>query len=328
MNYIKYTSTKVHARIYYTMISMSLIVLLLSTNLYSCNPDVVPPEIQELNTWLNDNSAPPSTTDQDLIKRQKADVLVLPSITITVWAIGVLIAYIDTQLVYQSDASGMAYLIGQVFGQSSQWKDIDWAEETTSQAAHIQSSLDLVAYRSPSSDFYAITGNDYIRFLNQAYHSTILDPGELKKLLDGKIRPLGGYAKEYFEALRAASIQSRHFENASDGMCVRAEVKSLKGNVSYFGSAKANNHVNVISAAILASLKATTRCGMYNADIREFVYGFFNVSGQRGAIFDIFISHSLRTARLIYQYVDACQLPPILKVSLEQADCDDSNFIE
>ena len=317
------------SRRFFNVVTYLLLITFLSfTSMYSCQPEPVLPDDPEVNVWLDDHAYPPQTQSEDLVRRQKADVIVLPSISITVWAIGAISAYIGAHLIYQSTASDMGSLIGEVFGQSqwneAQWEQIDWATEAHTQATHLETSLDLVAYRSPDSDFYAITGNDYIRMLNQSYYATIVSPDKLKELLDGKVRPLGGYAKEYFQALRAASMQARHFSAEAQGLCVQAEVTSIKGQIPYLGLAKAHNHVDVIPAAILASLKATVRCGMFDVDIVEFVNGYFKVSGQRGATIDIFISHMLRTARLIYKYVDVCQLPPKLTVTLDKNDCNDT----
>ena len=82
----------------------------------------------------------------------------------------------------------------------------------------------------------------------------------------------------------------------------------------------------MIPAAVFASLKATMRCGMYDAEIREFVYSYYNVDGPRASLPDIFISHMLKTARLIYRYAETCQLPPNVQVTPDAGDCHDATI--
>ena len=135
----------------------------------------------------------------------------------------------------------------------------------------------------------------------------------MKNLLDGKVRPWGRYAQEYFAALQVASVQARHLatDNAAQGLCARATVHALnESGTPYVGLARARGSVDIIPAVILASLKATMRCGMYDTSIREFIYGYFKVKGSRASLPDLFISHSLKTAKLLFKYVDACQMPP------------------
>jgi len=38
---------------------------------------------------------------------------------------------------------------------------------------------------------------------------------------------------------------------------------------------------------------------------------------------DIFISHMLKTAKLLHKYVDVCQMPPKIVVNFDQGDCHD-----
>ena len=124
-----------------------------------------------------------------------------------------------------------------------------------------------------------------------------MNPQKLKDLLDGKVRPWGRYAKDYFAALQVASVQARHLAsgNTAQGLCARATVHALnEAQTPYVGLAKARGSVDIIPAVVLASLKATMRCGMYDSGIREFVYGYFKVKGSRASLPDIFISHSLK----------------------------------
>ena len=74
------------------------------------------------------------------------------------------------------------------------------------------------------------------------------------------------------------------------------------------------------------TLKATIRCGMYDTGVREFVYSYFNVKRARGTLADIFISHSLKSAKLLFKYVDACQMPPTILVDIDTGDCNDVTF--
>ena len=128
------------------------------------------------------------------------------------------------------------------------------------------------------------------------------------------------------QALQALSMQSRVEDAAANGYCVTAEVKTIKDQVPYHGVAQARNQMEIIPAAVLASLKATTRCGLYDSNIRDFVHGYFKVKGVRGAPIDIFISHTLRTAKLLYKYVDVCQLPPRLTLEPNVGTCIDSGL--
>jgi len=110
-------------------------------------------------------------------------------------------------------------------------------------------------------------------------------------------------------------------------LCAKATVYSLtEPRVPYTGLARANGPVDIIPAAVFASLKATIRCGLYDGGIREFIYGYYNVGGPMDAIPDIFISHILKTARLIYDYVGVCQLPPVIQIDLDGGDCHDATI--
>ena len=126
-----------------------------------------------------------------------------------------------------------------------------------------------------------------------------------------------------------ASVQARHLanDNVGQGLCARAAVYALDANrTRYIGLARATGAVDVIPAVILASLKATMRCGMYDSGIREFIYSYFNVKGSRASLPDLFISHSLKTAKLLFKYVDVCQMPPEIVINLDGGDCHDVTF--
>ena len=306
-----------------------LITLCLIWSPTGCVETVQPLDDEILTGFLDDTSGPPEPQPFDDLMRQKADVIVLPTISVTVWAVGALMVYIGAQGVFSNTIEDFETVLSSAFGQSTDWSWAEAQDEPLNQATHLTESLGRVAYRSEESDFYSVSGNDYIRFLNMVSPSTIINPQKLKDLLDGKVRPWGGYAKEYFAALQIASVQARHLatENVSQGLCARATVHALnESQTPYLGLARARGSVDIIPAVILASLKATMRCGMYDTGIREFIYSYFKVKGSRASIPDLFISHSLKTAKLLFKYVDACQMPPKIVVDLDGGDCHDTTF--
>ncbi len=292
----------------------------------ACSDPPMTIEDPALAGFLDDTGYPPEPEPMDNFMRMKADVLVLPAISVTVWAIGALMVYIGGQAVLNTSIEDFELVLDQALGRGEDWS---WAEdigEPSSQAVHLTESLNRIAYRSEASDFYSISGNDYIRFLNMMSAVSTIDPAKLRDLLDGKVRPWGQYAKDFFAALQVASVQARHLSegNTAEGLCARATVYSLTApRVPYLGLARARGKVDIIPAAVLASVKATIRCGMYDADVREFIYSFYNVSGARGLVADIFISHMLKTAKLLHKYVDVCQMPPKIVVNFDQGDCHD-----
>ena len=305
------------------LLCFTLILCLIISPLNGCS-NADSELLNEVDSWSMQVDLPPETTPQDLTLRQKADVIVLPTISVVVWTVGVLVAYMSAQVIYTSTQDDFETLInGFSHTQDWSWADQNWESETLAQAEHLNESLEKIAYRSPTSEFYAITGNDYLRLLNLSHAIQYLDPKALKDLLDGKVRPMGQYAIEYMKALRALSMEARASESASNGFCLTARVNSIPAGVPYEGRARARNVIEVIPAAILASLKATTRCGMYDSGIREYVHGYFDVNDVRGSTIDIFISHSLKTAKLLYKYVDVCQLPPTIDLDIDTETCID-----
>ena len=289
--------------------------------------DPLPPQAQaDLEAFLNDTGGPPEPMPYDQAMRGKADVIALPTISVAVWAIGALIVYMGGQTIFTNTIEDFETILQMALGQSADW---DWAQEydePLEQADHLTEQLNRIAYRSEASSFYSISGNDYLRFLSMTSPITVLDPQKLKDLLDGKIRSWDQYAREYFKALQVASVKARRLavDDTARGLCIRATVYSRDETpVPYVGMARSRGAVDVVPAAVFASVKATMRCGMYDSDIREFVYSYYNVNGPRGQIQDIFISHMLKTARLIYKYVDACQMPPNLQVDPDGGDCHD-----
>ena len=258
--------------------------------------------------------------------RLKADVIALPAISVTVWAVGALIVYIGSQTVFTNTIEDFETVLDMALGRAADWS---WAEETgetLEQAEHLTASLNRVAYRSETSDFYSVTGNDYIRFLNMVSPIAILQPGKLAELMDGKVRPWGQYAKEFFGTLQVASVQARHLalDDTARGLCARATVNSLgQPPVPYVAMARSRGAIDIIPALVLASVKATIRCGMYDSGVRDFIYSYYNVNGSRGLVADIFISHMLKTAKLLHKYVDVCQMPPKLEVVPDGGDCHD-----
>ncbi len=291
-----------------------------------CSSPAEPPTDEALLAFLDDRSGPPTPRPADEMMRLKADVIALPAISVTVWAIGALIVYIGSQAVFTNTIEDFEAVLGMALGQSVDWS---WAEETgepLEQADHLTESLNRIAYRSETSDFYSITGNDYLRFLTMTSPITVLDPQKLKDLMDGKVRPWGKYAKEFFAAIQVASMQARHLavDDTGRGLCVRATVHSIADSpVPYVSMARATGAGDVIPAAVFASVKATIRCGMYDSNVREFIYSYYNVSGPRSIVADIFITHMLKTAKLIYKYVEVCQMPPNIQVDLDGGDCHD-----
>ena len=287
-------------------------------------PEPVPDEALE--GFLDDTSGPPEPNPRDQAMRAKADVIVLPTISVAVWAVGALIVYMGTQEVFRTTLEDFQYVLGEALGAEADWS---WAEETgepVEQADHLTEQLNRIAYRSESSDFYSYNGNDYIQFLNMTSPIAILEPGKLQDLMDGKVRPWGQYAKDFFKALRIASVQARHLavDDTARGLCARATVHSIgETPVPYVAMARSRGAIDIVPAIILASLKATVRCGMYDSNIREFIYSYYNVSGSRGIAADIFISHTTKTMKLLFRYVDVCQMPPKIEVLPDGGDCHD-----
>jgi hypothetical protein len=256
----------------------------------------------------------------------KADVLVLPAISVTVWAVGALMVYIAGKEVFSNTIEDFEVVLDMAFGQSADWSWAEQVNEPLHQAEHLTESLNRIAYRSEGSEFYSVNGNDYLRVLNMMSPINILNPEKLKDLMDGKVRPWGQYAKEYFAALQVASMQARHLasEKNGAGLCVRATVRSKSPPFEeYVGLARASGNIDVLPAAIFASLKATMRCGMWDADVRDYVFSYYKVGGPMDAIPDIFIGHILKSAKLLFKYVDACQMPPSIIVDLDGDDCYD-----
>ena len=318
--------------IYITLLNRAL-VSLLALSLVVCPLGCSDPPIEitspELVGFLDDTSGPPEPRASDQMRRMKADVIALPAISVTVWAVGALIVYIGSTTVFRNTIEDFEVVLGMALGNDADW---DWAEtneEPLEQANHLTESLNRVAYRSENSDFYSITGNDYIRFLNMVSPIAIMDPAKLRELMDGKIRPWGQYATDFFKALQIASIQARRLavDDTARGLCARATVYSrTEPRVPYIGLARSQGAVDVIPALVLASVKSTIRCGMYDSNVREFIYGYYNVNRPRGHLADIFISHMLKTVRLLHKYVDVCQMPPTLEVTLDAGDCHDATL--
>ena len=275
--------------------------------------------------FLQSSDFPPEPRADDLIRKEKADVIVLPTVTLSVWAIGVIAAYVSGVVVYYSNKAEFDQLVGDALaGSQGGWDNIDdWLEaESYAQAQHVSDSLEQVIYRSETSDFYAVTGNDYLHFLNATAQIEYINPQKLKDLLDGKVRPLAGYAKEFLTMLRELSVEARHADTGA-GICMRAQVARVDNpGVVYVASARANGPGDVIPAALLASLKATVQCGTYDVDIMDYIYGYYEVKGPLSSLTNIFFSHIFRTARLLYMYVDACQLPPQLTFEPGNALCE------
>ncbi len=307
------------------LVSWCLILGLVCAPLGCSDPVPTQAEI-DFEAFLNETNGPPEPMPYDQAMRGKADVIALPTISVAVWAIGALIVYMGGQTILTTSIEDFETVLRMALGRSADW---DWAQEydePLAQADHLTEQLNRIAYRSESSDFYSINGNDFLRFLSMASPITLLDPQKLKDLLDGKIRPLDTYAREYFKSLQIASVRARRLalDDTARGLCVRATVQSISETpIPYIGMARSRGAIDVVPAAVFASVKATMRCGMYDSEIREYVYGYANVNGPRPQLQDIFISHIIKTARLLFKYVDRCQLPPTLTVDPDGGDCHD-----
>lgn len=297
----------------------------------ACEGPTRDPADAALQAFLNDMSAPPEPHASDTLWKGKADAIALPAISVTVWAVGALIVYIGGQEVFNNTIEDFETVLEMAFGQSADWSWAQEMNEPLNQAGHLTESLNRIAYRSEGSEFYSVNGNDYLRFLTMASPDvinavTVIDPQKLKDLMDGKVRPWGQYAKEYFAALQIASMHARHLTEGQNGagLCARATVKSLSPPYEdYVGLARANGPIDVIPAVVFASLKATMRCGMYDPNVRDFIYSYYNVGGPMDALPDIFISHMLKSAALLHKLVDACQTPPSVVVDMDGGDCYD-----
>ena len=292
----------------------------------ACDSPSAPPTDPGLEAFLNDTGGPAEPRESDALMKGKADVLVLPAISVTVWAVGALLVYIGTTEVFSNTIQDFQTVLDTAFGGSADW---DWAEEMEeplNQADHLTESLNRIAYRSETSDFYSVNGNDYLRFLNMVDAITFIDPRKLNDLLDGKVRPWGQFVKDYFASLQVASMHARHLSQEQDGagLCARATVTSrIPPFESYVGLAQAKGPIDVIPAVIFASFKATMRCGMYDSDIREYIYSYFDVGGPLDALPDVFISQMLKSASLLYKIVDKCEIPPKIVVDMDGGDCFD-----
>lgn len=279
-----------------------------------------------LQSFLDDKGGPPEPNASDEILKGKADVIALPAISVTVWVVGALMVYIGGKEVFNNTVEDFETVLEMAFGQTADWSWAEQVNEPLHQAEHLTESLNRIAYRSEDSDFYSVNGNDYLRVLSMMSPINLLDPQKLKDLMDGKIRPWGQYAKEFFAALQIASMHARHLQDTKEGqgLCVRATVRSRSEPFEeYVGLASATGTVDVIPAVIFASLKATMRCGMWDGDVREYVFSYYDVSGPMDAIPDIFISHILKSAKLLFKYVDSCQMPPTIVVDIDANDCHD-----
>lgn len=256
----------------------------------------------------------------------KADVIVPPTISVAVWAVWAPIVYMGTQEVFKNTIQCFEVVFQSVFGQSADWAWAEYLNEPELQAAHLTESLNRMAYRSESSDFYSFNGNGYLRFLSLASGTAANDTVELDGILDGQVRPWGKLAKEFFQAIQGASMEARHVhveESVNEGLCARATVKSLRAPYEDFvGRSKASGPVTVIPAIVLASLKATLRCGMYDGDVRDYAYSYYDI-GALDAIPNTFISHMVKSSVLLSKYVGARQLPPSIVVDVDAGDCND-----
>ena len=80
---------------------------------FGCSDPPEPLPDEALETFFDDTSGPPEPTPRDQAMRAKADVIVLPTISVTVWAIGALVVYMGTQEVFRSSLEDLQYVLGQ-----------------------------------------------------------------------------------------------------------------------------------------------------------------------------------------------------------------------
>ena len=292
----------------------------------SCGGSSTEPLDPLLESFLNDSGAPAEPRDSDTLMKGKADVVVLPTISVAVWAVGALVVYIGATQVFSNTFEDFQNVLDMAFGQSADWEWAEQNDEPLEQADHLTESLNRIAYRAEGSTFYSVNGNDYLRVLNMTDAIAEGDDERLDALLGGEVLPWGGFVKDYFAALQVASMHARHLAESGTGnqLCARATVYSRsEAREPYVGLARASGPVDVIPAIVFASFKATIRCGMYDADIRDHIGTYFEQSGPLDAIPDVFIAQMLKSAVLLQKIVGSCELPPQVVVDLDGGDCYD-----
>ncbi|MAD61459.1 MAG: hypothetical protein CMH49_08120 [Myxococcales bacterium] len=273
----------------------------------------------------------PAPQMDDATRLAKADVIVLPTISLSVYVVGALVAYIGSTVVYQSLANeGMSLWdhawSGDHLGPYEDFLDgpVDLANEAEAQMAQLNESLAEFAYRSEDPSLPGITGEMYLTTLNAYSHYISIGLDAAQDIINGRVKPLADAPRAFLNELRMASIRSRGMDS-SLGFCIKARVLS-KENVPYVGRAKARGVGDVIRATVLASLKATTRCGLYHEEVMAQVREYATVA-DRFRMLDQFFFHLFVTGKVLYAYAGQCTLPPEIEVLESQASCEDPGWL-
>ena len=86
-----------------------------------CSDPLPPQGAAELEVFFSDSSGPPEPIAQDQAMRGKADVIALPAISITVWAVGALIVYMGGQTIFTNTIEDFETVLRAALGQSANW---------------------------------------------------------------------------------------------------------------------------------------------------------------------------------------------------------------
>lgn len=267
----------------------------------------------------------------DQVRLEKADVIVLPTISLSVYVIGALVAYVSGIMIYESVADeGMDLWdlswSGDHVGDYDYFLDepVDLASEVQAQAEHLSESLATFAYRSEDERLPGVTGQMMINMINAYAHVSNEGLEAAKDILNGRIRPLAEAPRAFINQLRVASSRGRNMDT-KDGLCVKALVKN-KNNIEFVGRAKARGAADVIRAGILAGLKATARCGIYHEEVMEKIRQYANVQNRYRVIDQLFY-HLFVTGQVLYSYAGQCTLPPMIEVLENQDACVDTAWL-
>ncbi len=314
----------------YQSLSYLCITMVLFLTLISCSDQHKALDQASLDFIESVEFAPTPQTD-DASRLAKADVIVLPTISLSVYVIGALIAYIGGTVVYESLADeGMALWdhawTGDHLGDYEDFLNapVDLAQEVEAQMEQLNQSLAEFAYRSDDPSLPGITGEMYLTTLNAYAHYISIGMEAAQDIINGRIKPLADAPRAFLNELRMASSRSRNMESSA-GFCVKARVLN-KENIPFIGRAKAHGVSDVIRASMLASLKATTRCGFYHEEVMEKVRGYAEVQDQYRML-DQFFYHLFVTGKVLYAYAGECSLPPELEVLEGQASCEDPGWL-
>ena len=202
----------------------------------------------------------PTPQETDAACLAKADGIVLPTISISVYVVGALIAYIGSTMVYESLADeGMSLQdhawTGDHLGEYKNFLNgsVDLANEAEAQMEQLNQSLAEFAYRSEDPSLSDIIGEMYLTTLNAYSHYISIGMEAAQDILADAPRA-------FLNELRMSSIRSQGLD-ASLGFCIKAKV------VPFIGRAKARGVNDVIRATVLERLKATTHCGLYHEEV-------------------------------------------------------------